>query len=462
MSVLKTYSPSYLPTYRAPNRALNSSPSLFTDANKIYKEKIRDPKRIMPQEVDAYPKLPSVTNLFTALPDAYTATKSLIHSIKQSDSEGAQDASAALLAVPINVGSSVGTLLDYGVGLKILPHSFTALLTPTYILGLVLCTIQGMIDTLGLSRQVSFGNEFDFELLKNLKILSEKPDTTTGYKAFTKVLSILKKSKDGIEEVYGKEDSQALYKFLGDLKEALDERPHYRKFILEQFESEFKELTQVALSTNLLHLQEKYLQLNPSEVKKIAAHVEKKYHDRPVEKQREKLSQGLEKALNKKRKNLARRVRPWMVHEAVDTNHSILMGLTSENKDNKDLAIQEGLTLMNDMRLQNMKKKIVHVIGILAFVIAAASLITLLAGCPYVIPVILMTVATIVATGRFLAFASSLDTRGWDFSLKDTLPDFIRNRIYDDRSLNHPSMLSQRKVTPLTKIYDPPISSALS
>lgn len=462
-----TYGTSYPPTLTRTPSPLYSNPCehsknpLLSDTSRIYYERIRDPNRITPLEADAYPKIPSVTNILMVPSDTYNATKTLVSSIKSKDSEGAQDAAATLIAVPVNIGSSVGTLLDYGVGLNILPHSLAFLLKPTYVFGLVLCIIGGIIDSFGLSRQISFSEEFDFKLLNNLKTLTENTSLVEGYKAFTSILSFIDGNREQIKQLYGKEDAQTLFNFLKGLKKELDERPHYRKLIFDEHHGQIQELAVVILEKNLLHLQEEYLQLNPDEVEKIANRIEKKYSDLPLEEQREKLFKQLDKTLNKKRKTLARRVRPWMVHEASDTTNAILMGLTSSVEENRDFAVKEGLNLMNDMRIQNIKKKIVHVIGIIALVVAAASLIALLVGAPYAVPLILMSIATIIATVRFLAFSGSLDVRGWHFSFKNILPDCIRKRFWDDLPLSNPEMLKRRKITPLTEIYDPPISSAL-
>lgn len=462
---LNSHSPS--PPIKAPNVqktfiSSDSKSSLLSEVSETYRKKIRDPKTTRILEPDAFPKIPALTNILYVPTDTYYATKSLIQSVRERDMEGAQDSVAALLAIPMNIGNSIGTFFDYGIGLHFLPASLSVLLKPTYIFGLVLCTIEGIIDSFGLHRQGKFSREFDFKLVKNLKILLDSPNAKDGYRAFMRVLTLVEEKRPLVEQLYGQEETEAFFGYLETLKAELDARPHFRALILKDHEPQIRELTQVILAKNLLHFQEEYLQLNPDEVKAIGQKVEKKYADLPVEKQREKLLIQMDTALNKKHRSLARRIRPWLAHEADDTTHAILMGLTSEKVENRDLAIKEGLSLMEEVRIQNLKKTIVHVIGILSFAIAAASLVALLAGAPYIVPVLLMTVGTVVGAGRFIMFAGSLDVRGWDFSLKDLVPDFIRKRIFGDLSLSHPKMLMQHKVTPLTEIYEPPISSTRS
>lgn len=443
------------------HRPTFSKNSLLADASRIYQEKIRDPKRITPYEKDAFPKLPSVTNIFSVPSDTYSATKSLIGSIKNRDGEGVQDSMISLIEVPIVIGSSVGSAFDYGIGLHIIPQTLSFLLKPAYVLSLLLCIIEGVVDSFGLSRQLSFSDEFDFDLLKNLKTLTDNTSVAEGQKAFKALAQFTQENRRMIEQLCGKEDTKKLLGFTEDLQREIEKNPHFSKFIFAEKQEQIRDLAKVVLAKNILHLQEEYLQLNPNEVDKIAKKVEKRYSDLPIEEQREKLINQLDKELNNKRKSLARRIRPWMVHEASDTAHSILMGLTSCDKKNQELAIDEGLKLMNDMRVQNEKKTLVHIIGIIAMVIAVASLIALLAGAPYAVPFVLITLATIIGAGRFAIFSGMLDVRGWDFSFKNLLPTFIRRKIWDDRLLCDPEMLSKRKITPLTEIYDPPISSAL-
>lgn len=443
------------------HRPTFSKNSLLADASRIYQEKIRDPKRITPHENGAFPKFPSVTNIFSVPSDTYSAGKSLISSIKNRDGEGVQDSVTSLIEIPVVIGSSVGSAFDYGIGLHLIPKTLSFLLTPAYIFSLLLCVIEGVVDSFGLARQVTFSQEFDFDLLKNLKTLTDNNSVAEGQKAFKSLIEYAKQNREMIEELCGKEDTKTLLSFIDTLENEVEKNPHFSKFIFANHQSQIRDLARVILAKNILHLQEEYLQLNPDEVEKIAKKVERQHGELPIEKQREKLVKQLDKELNKKRKTLARRVRPWMVHEASDTAHSILMGLTSCVKANQELAIDDGLKLMDDMRTQNNKKTLVHIIGIIAMVVAIVSVIALLAGAPYAVPLVLITLATIIGAGRFAVFSGTLDVRGWNFSFQNLLPTFIRRKIWDERLLCDPEMLSKRVVTPLTEIYDPPISSAL-
>lgn len=434
---------------------------LLINTYQVYQKKTYNPKKIIPLEAGAFPKFPSATNILSIPSDIYYSTKDLICSIKNYDKEGLQDAITSLLAVPVNFVSSIGTLLNYGLSLHWVPQSVSILLTPTYIFGIILCVIEGIIDSFGLSRQLKFSKEFDFGLFKHLKTAIDNPNILKESKALHGIVSWIQKNQKQCEVLHGKDTAEQMLHFFTNLRKKLQEEPNDQACISETHQKKIQTLARLILTNNLLHLQEQYLQLDSKEVEKITEDTIKKYGGKTIEQQKEKLCKYLDQSLHKKYKMLARRVRPWMVHEAAETTHSILMGLTSRNENHQKLAIQEGLNLMYDMHVQNEKKKLVHTIGITCLIIATTSLIALLAGAPYIIPIILVTVASIIGVARFLAFSGSLDIRGWHFSFKNTLPNWIQRKIWNRNSLNNPEMLRRRILTPLTQIYASPNSPAL-
>lgn len=70
------------------------------------------------------------------------------------------------------------------------------------------------------------------------------------------------------------------------------------------------------------------------------------------------------------------------------------------------------------MHTQSKKKKLAHILGIIALVVAAASLIALAVTCPAAIPYILAGVAMTFALARAGVFAGTLESRGWTFEPK--------------------------------------------
>ena len=426
----------------------DSNHFLLSNTSRIYQDRIQNPKKIIPRETDAFPKFPAATNILFIPSDLYHSAKDLIQSIKNKDREGAQDAATSLAAVPANAGSSVGIIFDYGIGLNWLPRSLWISLKPTYILGIILCVIEGIIDTFGLSRQIQFSDAFDFKLLKDLKTLTDNESVVKGHQAFHSLLSFIEDNQKQMQQTYGKDETQMFLSYFKQIKGKLDAHPHFQKCIFDEHQDQIKEFARVILAKNLSHLQENYLQLNEKEVEKIAEKIKRKYENKPIEAQQEKLFDNLDKALNKKYKKLARRVRPWMVHEAAEITKPILMGLTSHLEENRDLAVKEGLNFMNTVRIQNEKKKLVYAIGITCLVVAAVSLIALMVGASYAMPLVLIIIATLIGTGRFLTFSGSLDVRGWGFSGRNILPHWLQKKIWSKPSLGDPETLSKRIVIP--------------
>lgn len=428
---------------------LVNSQALEQDWYNTYTKKIDNSKEIIPLKEHAFPNIPGATNILSIPSEIYSSTNSLIASIKNRDHEGIQDALSFLIATPINLASSTGILLNYCMKFHWLSHSLSVLILPTYISGLILCLIEGIVDSFGLARQIKFNQKFDFNWLKHLKILTDNEKMMNKSHSLNATLSLIQKNLTLLETSYGKEKVKDFLNFFTDLKEECDARPYYQNIILDKHQNKIKEFARLILEKNILHFQEKYLRLNSEEIKQI----------KRAEKDEEKRKQLLDQHLNKKYKMLARRVRPWMVHEATEKVPSILKALSSPKY--KDLALKEGLSLMHEMQIQNDKKTGIHIMGIICLLIASISLIALFIGAPYAVALILGIIASVVGTGRFLAFSGSLDVRGFNFSFKNILPDWLRRKIWSQPSLNDPENLQRRIITPLTEIYDSPNSSVL-
>ena len=95
----------------------------------------------------------------------------------------------------------------------------------------------------------------------------------------------------------------------------------------------------------------------------------------------------------------------------------------------------------------------IHILGVIALVIAAASIITMAIGCPITIPYILIGVATTIALARFIAYKGSLDVRGWSFSPSRILPDCIRKNLYPEEDNELLEKIKRREIVQLNQRY---------
>ena len=282
-----------------------------------------------------------------------------------------------------------------------------------YIFSLILCIIEGSFDAVGLSRSAEFSTLFDFKMLKNLALFRNAKDDKERYQALCSLLSLIKGKKSQWESVYGKEQ-------------------------------EIEELSSAILSKNLRDMQKRYLVLSKEGVEQVTKRVLEKESHRSPEEQKELLALRLKEALNNKYKKLARRVRPWMADEINEKIPSILKGLESASCEDRKLAINQGFELMETVRIQNRKKQIIHVIGIICMTLSIAYCIGMMVAAPPVALIVLGILITFVGLGRFLLFSGSLDTRGWHFSKKNLLPLFLQKRFFSQEIEDQSEALRKR------------------
>jgi len=325
-------------------------------------------------------------------------------------------------------------------------------------LGLLLCLIEGVMDIVGLRRELSFESKFDFSLLTSLKTLLKNDSATKSQKAFDRLTKTISKNRPKWEAKYGKETIDQLLTFMKPLDEEMRKRPSYALFHFEDYQEELQTLTHFFLMQNLATLQKTYLALNPEEVKKVLDHVKKKHPYHSKEELFEVSKKKLEQCLMIKAKKLSRRIRPWMVPEAADRTLTLLPKL---QQGFNQKSASEGLLFFKDLHIQSNKKCLVHMIGMAALTLGAVSMILLLFGCPFTapVPLIFMTVATIVGAGRFVVFSGSLDVPGWSFSFLRLLPSWVSSRISHELPRTSPLKLSERRIRKLDSNSSFPYSS---
>jgi len=392
----------------------------------VFRHHVTDPEKIAPYEVAGFPNYPGSSNLLYLPIDIYYTLTSLSHSIGHGDTEEICDASARLLGMPANFVSAAGFLVGYGIGFGIIPASAVLLLPFAYGAGIALCIIEGVVDAWSLDRQYTFEEQFDFDFLSNLRYMVSDFDSSKSPEAIEDMAELVNKEPESLKQLYG-EQFEDVKKLFNQINEELEENPYDADLILKKYASPLEEVARLALMKDLKHLEEQYLQLNPQEVIKIHSKVLQKNPGKSSEEIQEITTGKLREELAIKKKALARRVRPWMVSEASETVSPILSGVIQNDSE----AIKEGLRLADDIHSQSKKKKIAHILGIIAFVFAAASLVTMCVACPAFLPFLLVGIATTFALARVFVYSGSLGSRGWTFEPKKCIPEFIRKKIWE-------------------------------
>ena len=389
---------------------------------------------IHPLDVASFPATPSVLNLLTTLPELYFRSRNFVEAIQNGDREGNKDAALSLAALPLSFSSSVVIAADYASIFGWLPHCVSTILKPLYAIGVLMCFIEGTIEGIGLSRCIRFSRPFDFKLVKSLHTLMGENSIAKKRRAVRSALVSIQNHREQMEQVYGKDQVTSFSHCFSDLE---------RELKIEERQEEIKEIARMIVSRNLSYLRENYLGLSKGEVEEIKTNVSQKYLGKPPLVRQAALMRAFEKRVVNKYKRLARRIRPYLACEAIEkTNEVALSKLEISSPDHREQAIKEGLELLNDMRIQNEKKQLVHAMGIISLVFAAAFCVACIVGAPWMTLIILFSLAMIAGVGRALLFSGSLDVRGWRFSGKELLPHCLRRKMFPNAlSLGDPKKL---------------------
>lgn len=387
-----------------------------------------NPERINPYEGSAVSNYPGGTNVFYIPSDVYYTGKALVESIKHGDNEEILDASTRLFGIPANAISTGGTIASYGKVLGLIGHLPWYLTPITIIAGLILCVVEGLVDIFSLVRQNHFESKFDFELLSHLRNIVVDVEPNKTMEAIKGITKMVNEDPSAFESLVGKEQAEIIKKLLNEIHHKVEENPELLPTIVSHYRPALEEVATQLLVENLEKIKHDYLLITEYEKEQIEEDVRQKNPELSEKELLELQKSELEIASTIKKKKLARRVRPWMVEEANKTINPLLEGIANGETE----AIHEGLKFVDDMHTQSKKKKLAHILGIIALVVAAASLIALAVTCPAAIPYILAGVAMTFALARAGVFAGTLESRGWTFEPKKILPDWIRKRIFSD------------------------------
>lgn len=406
-----------------------------------------EPEAIHPYEGGAVSNYPGGSNIFYIPSDVYYTVGALVESIKHGDNEEVIDASTRLFGIPANIVSTGGTIASYGSAFGWIAHLPWYLTPITIIAGLLLCIVEGIVDIISLARQAFFEEKFDLEILSHLRnIVSdiEPKKTMDAIKALTKLVN---EDPESLTKLLGADQAEIVKGLMNEIQEKVQEHPELLPTIINHYRPALQEVAKQFLIENLENIKSEFLQLSEYEEETIRAEVRENNPDMNQEELSALETKELEIASTIKKKKFARRVRPWMVQEANETINPLLRGIVKGDPE----AIKEGLRLADDIHIQSKKKKLAHILGIIALVFAAASLIAMAFVCPATIPFILAGVAMSFALVRAGVFSGMLESRGWTFEPKKLLPESIRKRVFSNPGAVTPEITHnyQKSLIPL-------------
>lgn len=415
----------------------------------VFRRHVTDIEQIAPYEVPGFPNYPGTSNLIYIPSDLYHTVRSIYHAVQNQDREEFHDAMTRLAGIPANLVSATGYLMGYLMMFKVIPQSLSKLLPFTYAAGAALSIVEGVVHAWSLSRQVVFEKKFDFEFISNLRYMVNGFNPVQTPKAIENMAKLVNKEPESLKELFGDQFDEVKDLF-NKMHDELEENPYDADQIIEKYAVPLEEIGRLVTMKNLKVMEEEFLQLNPEEVAEISSKAIQNNKSKTPEEVTDITHSKLKNALLKKKKNFARRVRPWMVAEASETVNPILSGTIKGNSE----AIKEGIRLTDDIHTQSNKKKLAHVLGIIALGFAVVSLICMAASCPASIPWILIGVATVFAVASFVVTTGYVDQVGWHFNGQKFLPDFICNRFFQPyEEKKKQEKFRQKKINPLNHEY---------
>ncbi|MFI5333581.1 MAG: hypothetical protein ACHQT8_00235 [Chlamydiales bacterium] len=290
---------------------------------------------------------PSVTNIFWGPMSLFTSLVGLYRAKRANDQEGVLDAQLKLIGAPFNILHALALAFSAFVRVCFLIHETLAkslepalllLGIPTVVLGLGLCLVEGMYETICLAR--SIGLTFH-----------------TG------------SQNDGQE----------------------------------------------AVIHNLEYFEASHLPPEAVEIDQVAG---------------EARAQLRREAMTK-RATLDRRVGFTCAEQVRTELRPILARLRDPDEVNPQAALDDAKDLLRSIDIQAKKKIIIHLVGLAAIALCAASFILAFATGGAALPVALMTIGGVFATLNYLYAKGAMDEEGWHFSFSRAIPPigWIYNRL---------------------------------
>lgn len=385
-------------------------------------------------EGTSWTNVPGISNIIYAPYEAVLSIGALIRATSTQDDEAWMDASLRLAQQPFSflgaIASGAVTVLEIGVYFKSFQfQSFMpAVNAAASGLGLVLCAIELFFESLGIYRATSFQSSFystgspktpDFSQMQDPGELKEKLIKWARYTI---------DNPESMEQSLGTATTQAivqqLHGFIADLEtngNGLSQTEFRAQ--TQNFLSQVKEKLVLA---DLKYLRQKYFSITPQGMERIDALARHRFPDLTGTELEEKKGDIATQIANRKASDLARRVQPWFVRELDEKLDPLIVKLSNADPQVRAQAHTEATELLDLMDTQTKKKILAHVIGIIGIVIVAAGLIAGMTACPFLVPVVLLSIGGAIAVGRYYFSLGYWNSRGWHFEISECIPTPIK------------------------------------
>jgi hypothetical protein len=369
-----------------------------------------------------YTNLPGITNLFYAPHEFIKSIKAILKAEKINDQEGVLENGLRVVSTPFSFLNSLAQLawyiLEGGIYFKILSAALQNSLAPLTlaisVVGFIICSIEGVLETYGLIRTKQFySRHFPFELESFKKIFN----ITDPVQRQQKFLEFLEKFPSKSELPI--EVRNEIETFLRRKDYSNEEFSILSTNLLNQIEKNI-------FLKKLQRLHRTYLQISPEEMNGIERYVQKKFRNISPPEQQQKKENIIKAELNRRKNDLVRRVQPWLANEMSQNVPEIIQNLQSADSLTSKQAKEKAAEIFNHIKMQSQKKFLIHGIGLTAVLITIAGLILSYVACPLFIPFTVLIIGGILAFARYYLNVGLIDSKDWEFKIENCIPSFIR------------------------------------
>jgi hypothetical protein len=328
-----------------------------------------------------YTNLPGATNLFFAPYDFYQALKAFRKAHKINDVEGMYENGLRTIQAPISFGQAALELSWFAISrgmtfLKTIQNTNTPpllsiagpVLKSITAAAFILCAIEGIIEAVGLIRSFQFYRKiYPFDI-ENLKSELSR-----------------------------------------DILENLEENIYL---------------------TKMQNIRKKYFHISAKKLREINHCIQNKFNHLTLEEKKEKQAQIIQSHFDIKKNKLVRRVHPWLADEIEKSLTPVIEDLRDPKHGKREKAKEKAAAIFKDIQIQSQKKLLIHTIGLLAVLITIAGLIAGCCACPLLIPCLLLAIGTMLSLLRYYLYWGLMQCKGWNFSVGNCIPDYIK-KIYE-------------------------------
>lgn len=356
--------------------------------------------------------MPGVSNLLLFPFEAVHTVNTIRKAHRIRDLETTLDATIKIVSVPFMIGNGLGVSADTMAEIHLIqPHTIAAVSLAGTIAGIILCSLEFIIEGLSFLQISWFEGYLNESLLKESCTMLDK--SAEKQEAFLqKILRNLSQNKGAYSEIFGEEAYQSFMQNVQKKIEMSHTKPDKTAII--------SECQMLLMGLTLSYIQSKYLQLLPEEIEEIKSEVDRENQSASPEKRAEIVREKITDLIDGRKSMLSRRITPWLQKELDSEIIPLLKDITSKSRWRIERGLAKAEECIKKIQMQIEKKKLVHGLGIACLVFLIAALAVGVHMTPLCIS--LYIIGFSLAISRFIAYKGLLKSKTWEIEWNKVPP----------------------------------------